>query len=154
MLVWVPTMRWGTVHTILMGIGSRLRLTYFKDPKHILLTDLMRRSLFCVFLLKVTDCSGNGWIYGFQEKKGHREVSGPSGIRVGSTKNGLGHQVASLAGPRSGALPRKPKASRVPLLPSDRCKGTAHTGQCFPSEDLRPDTHEHKCCRTATVLLP
>lgn len=49
--------------------------------------------------LKVMDCSGSGWFCGFEEKEGRREVSGPFGPRgVGSTTNGLGHQVASLAG--------------------------------------------------------
>lgn len=56
------------------GIGSKPQLTCFRDPKNILLADRMRRSRLCV-PLSVTDFSGSGWFYGFEEEKGQLEVS-------------------------------------------------------------------------------
>lgn len=82
-----------------MGIGSKLWLLCFKDPKNILLTDLMRRSLF-VCPSKSHGLFGQWMVLWLRrEEKGHPEVSGPFGWRgVGNTTSGLGHQVASLAG--------------------------------------------------------
>lgn len=78
--------------------GNRVKASAYMDPKNILLTDRMRRSLLCV-PLSVMDCLGSGWFYGFEEEKPTGSVRSTGARRgVDSTTNGLGHQVASLAG--------------------------------------------------------
>lgn len=137
-----------------MGIGSKLWLMCFKDPKNILLTDLMRRSLF-VCLSKSHGLFGQWMVLWLRrEKKGHPEVSDPFGWRgVGNTTSGLGHQVASLAGLEVQLSPGSQMPRVFLIFLQAQYSPIPHTGQSFPQTDS-PDTCEHGCCRTTTALLP